>query len=88
MKDFRSFGKRLAESRESKKLSIERCAEQVNVTRERWTGWENGVVPSPDELIAICQMLDVQLTWLLTGRANTENTYHGIERNEFSTRQL
>lgn len=77
------FGQKLAQLREDKGLSQEQLAEQLGVSRQTISNWENNKV-SPDVNMAaqICRFFDVDMNALFLGDGHSANdslaeTYNG-----------
>lgn len=62
------MGARLKEARRTKKVTAEQLAEQLGVTKAAVSAWETDrAYPSVDNLIRICELLDVSSDYLLMG---------------------
>ncbi len=60
------LGKKLIELRKNKKLSQEQLAEEINVTRQTISNWENGkFYPDIDALVRISKYFNISLDDLL-----------------------
>ncbi len=73
MKD--SLGKRIIDLRKKKGMSQEELASKMLVSRQTVYKWESDVVmPSADNVKALCEMFDVSADWLLANDKNTGAT--------------
>lgn len=64
-----TFGKRLYQLRKEKNLSQEELAEQLNVSRQSVSRWENGTAsPGFDKMIQLSEIFGVTTDHLLKGR--------------------
>ena len=65
------ISERIADLRKKKALSQYQLAELLGVSRQAVSKWENGLaVPDMENLISLAQLLDVQLEYLATGKAD------------------
>lgn len=64
-----TFGQRLQQARNKKKMTQTALAYQVEVSSQKIiSNWENGVAkPEMDTLILVSKILEVSIDWLLTG---------------------
>ena len=70
-----SIAKRMKRVRTERGLSQERLAEQLNVSRQTVSKWENGLaVPSGDNLNQLGKALGVSVDFLLNGERAAEET--------------
>lgn len=70
--DISELGKRIRKARKKKYRSQELFADALHVDRQSVQGWESGKhLPDLDNLISICELLDVDLDYL-TGRIECE----------------
>lgn len=66
-----TFGDRLAGAREHAGLTVEQMAAQVGVRIETAQAWEDDIKePRANRLQMLAGMLNVSLSWLLTGRGD------------------
>ncbi len=83
----RYFSTRVRELRSKNKLSMEKLAEELGITKSRISMWENnGTVPRMDVLIALAKYFDVSTDYLLgnddninVSQENTKLSY--LQRN-------
>lgn len=60
------FAEKLIALRKSRELTQEQLAEQLNVSRQSISKWENGqVIPETEKLIELSRMFDVTMDYLL-----------------------
>ena len=76
------FADKLQNLRKSKGLSQEELAEKCNVTRQSVSKWETGLgYPETEKLLILCEILDVDLDYLLRDKslkAQDNSTQKGI----------
>ena len=81
------FADKLQNLRKSKGLSQEELAEKCNVTRQSVSKWETGLgYPETEKLLILCEILDVDLDYLLRDKslkAQDNSTQKGISFSEF-----
>lgn len=69
------FAEKLYLLRKKKGLSQEQLAQQLNVSRQAVSKWENGSsIPESDKLIAISQYFDITLDYLVKDQEEQEIT--------------
>ena len=77
--DAATFGDRLAAAREAQDMSQEALARRLGVALETVEGWENDLrEPRANRLQMLSGVLDVSLTWLLTGEGQGVDTENDI----------
>lgn len=82
------FEENLRELRKQNGLSQEELAEQLNVSRQAVSKWENGSgYPELDKLMALCELFHCTMDDLLKGDV-TERNVVGIERYEQHCNQM
>lgn len=60
------FAEKLIALRKSRELTQEQLAEQLNVSRQSISKWENGqVIPETEKMIELSRMFDVTMDYLL-----------------------
>lgn len=65
------IGKRIKELRVGKHLSQEALANELNVSRQAVTKWENNTSkPSTANLLALCKIFDISLDELVSGKVD------------------
>lgn len=70
-----TIGKRISELRKQKKLSQETLAEELNVSRQAVSKWENDLtIPDMENLLALAQLLGVQPEYLIYGTEPQQKT--------------
>ena len=63
------FGKRLSSLRKSKKISQEKFADKVGVTRQTIFNWESNITkPNSDDLRKIAEILNIDVDFLLNNK--------------------
>ena len=68
------FGKRLSSLRKSKKISQEKIADKVGVTRQTIFNWESNITkPNSEDLKKITEILNVDVNFLLNNDNNHNN---------------
>ncbi len=80
-----AFRERLGEARARSGLSRRDVAQRLGVSVSAVTQWENGVVvPSPENIVRIAQLLATRVEWLMTGEhddaAHIEALYRALDR--------
>lgn len=73
------IGECLKRLRKSKGISQEKLAEQLHVTRQTVSKWENGQeYPDLDNLVALCELYGVTADYILSGEniKNQEKSFH------------
>ncbi len=87
MIDFVRVGMQITSYRKKNKLTQDALAEQLFVTRQALSKWENGTgVPSTDTLLDLCRIFSVSIEELLCLNENKnlevdpENIFYGHER--------
>lgn len=74
--DYRAIGQRLQACRKSRQMTQEELAEQVNITVVYLSKIENGrVKPTLELLDTFCDVLDLELSGLITGVQTQEDSY-------------
>lgn len=72
--NFYLFGKRIKELRKSKEMTQEELADLLDVTKVSVCGYERGTrSPSIDKLVAISEIFNVSLDYLLGREIKVEN---------------
>lgn len=67
-----SLSNRIRTLRSEKKLSQGKLAQALGVSRQAVSKWENGSsVPDMENLIQLCELFEVDLSYLTTGVQNT-----------------
>lgn len=76
-----TIGERIAKSRKDKNFTQEYVAEQLGVSRQAVSKWENDLT-SPDtyNLIKLAQLLDVSVEYIACGTKNDENQNVNIKK--------
>lgn len=70
-----TLGERLKSYRTNKKISQEKVAELVGVSRQAVTKWENDqTIPNSNNLITLASIYGVSVDELVTGKQTTEET--------------
>lgn len=70
-----NFADRLQELRKAKGFSQEDLAERLNVSRQSVSKWETGSgYPETEKLLILCDILDVNLDYLLRDKLRDHNT--------------
>ena len=68
-----NFGEKLFELRKEKKLSQEEVADRLNVSRQTVSKWEtNQSVPDFDKIMPLCELFEIGVEELLTGKKPEE----------------
>ncbi len=68
-----TIGKRISTLRQERKLSQEYLAEQMGVTRQAVSKWENDqTAPDTNNLVALAEFFEVSIDYLATGRKEDE----------------
>lgn len=81
------FGKRLRQAREEKGYTLEHLGERLEITYQSVSNWENEInVPSLNNLIKICEVLEVSSDWLLLGKR--QPSYIGTTLEDMSDRMF
>ena len=87
MIDFVKVGNRIQNLRKNSDLSQESLAEQLFITRQALSKWENGTsIPSIDSLLEISKIFNVSFEYLLClgeedGDIDPDDIFKGHERN-------
>ena len=87
MIDFVKVGNRIQNLRKNSDLSQESLAEQLFITRQALSKWENGTsIPSIDSLLEISKIFNVSFEYLLClgeedGDIDPDDIFNGHERN-------
>ena len=77
-----TIGKRITELRKQKKLSQEALAEELNISRQSVSKWENDqAVPDMENLLALAELLDADLMYLAYGMDPKEKSTAQISQN-------
>lgn len=64
-----TIGGRISLARDAIDLSVDEAADFITVTPDTWLSWENDrAEPLADRLPLVASLLEVSLSWLLTGR--------------------
>ncbi len=75
------FSQRLSQKRKAKRLRQHQLAEDLDVSLGAVSQWEQGKTrPSTNHLLALADLLDVSLDWLLLGKESAK------EPQQFSAR--
>lgn len=70
-----NFADKLQELRKTKGFSQEDLAERLNVSRQSVSKWETGLgYPETEKLLILCEVLDVDLDYLLRDKLQEHNT--------------
>lgn len=81
------FGKRLRQAREEKGYTLEHLGERLEITYQSVSNWENEInVPSLNNLIKICEVLEVSSDWLLLGKR--QSSYIEMTLDDLSDRMF
>lgn len=76
-----TIGNRIAKFRKEKKMSQENLAEQIGVSSQAVSKWENDIsCPDISLLIPLAKLLDVTVDELLTGKSNEVKLLPADER--------
>ena len=68
-----NLGERLFELRKAKNLTQDDMAEKLNVTRQTVSKWEtNQSTPDFDKIIPLCELFEIGVEELLTGKKTEE----------------
>lgn len=66
-----TIGGRMSLARDAIDLTIDEAADFITVPSETWVAWENDrAEPLANRLPLIARLLEVSLSWLLTGRGD------------------
>lgn len=78
-----NLGERLFELRKSKNLTQDDVAEKLNVTRQTVSKWEtNQSTPDFDKIVPLCELFEIGVEELLTGKKPEHNTVEGENKPE------
>ena len=81
--DLQTFGKNLVYFRKLNKLSQEGLAEQVGVSRQMISNWENGNnFPTFEKVIEICKVLNITTEELTNKKIKNKNTNIKLSHNK------
>ena len=76
-----TFADKLQSLRKAKKLSQEDIAEKCGVTRQSVSKWETGLgYPETEKLLVLCDILEVNLDYLLRDMNEVHNAYDKQEQ--------
>ncbi len=82
------FARRLKRARIDKKISQITMAQQLSVSKQAVSNWENALhLPSQHKLLQICEILDCSLEWLISESDEHENndyTYSSASEYDIS----
>jgi transcriptional regulator with XRE-family HTH domain len=86
MIDFVEVGNKIAQQRKAHKLSQEELADQLYITRQALSKWENGTsIPSIDSLLELCKIFEISFEEMLCLEKDIEvdpdNLFVGHERS-------
>ena len=77
----------LRKKREEKGYTLEHLGERLEITYQSVSNWENEInVPSLNNLIKICEVLEVSSDWLLLGKR--QSSYIGMTPDDLSDRMF
>ncbi|MDP9835419.1 transcriptional regulator with XRE-family HTH domain [Neorhizobium huautlense] len=66
-----TIGGRISLARDAIDLTVDEAADFITVSSDTWTSWENDrAEPLANRLPLIARLLEVSLSWLLTGRGD------------------
>lgn len=84
-----SIGKRISEQRKKHNYSQEYLAEQLNVSRQAVSKWEQDQTsPDTNNLIALAQIFGVTVEYLATGNSSEPTTLPPSSPSKFSLRTI
>lgn len=78
-----NFGEKLQTLRKENRMSQEKLAERINVSRQAISKWEKGVaVPDTDNIVQLSKFFQVPIEYLLLDEYDAVEQVEAIEKNE------
>ena len=69
-----TLGERIAQLRKNKNMTQEDLAEELSVSRQTISSWENdGSLPSTDQFVKLAKCFDVSLDYLILNKEEEKN---------------
>lgn len=66
-----TIGGRISLARDAIDMTVGEAADFITVSSDTWASWENDrAEPMANRLLLIARLLEVSLSWLLTGRGD------------------